>query len=232
MKTHRIGLAAIVTAFVATLGTASARADETPAAEAPAAPSAAPAPPKSFEPHLVGDVRGMLLVRSDDNYFRHASTFHYDLASTAPGVAVNVGVELHPRFSFLVGGHYAMSGADRADARLRLLSGAVLGTARFAFLRQATPDEKVVGDLAATAGFGRYFLRETYVNPALSPTTFKSDDGSFGIRLGMEPSLTFSNVRVVGGYAFHYAPATVGDRIGGSAYGGGHEISLGVGVRL
>ena len=223
MKTRCMWIAAVVTALVTTLFTAPARADESPDATVT---------PKTFDPHIIGDVRGMLLVRSSDNYFQHASTFRYDLSGTAPGVAINVGVELLPRLSLLASAHYVMSGSDRADARLRLLSGAVLGMARVAFVRYASDDQRLIGDLAATVGFSRYFLRETYVNPALSATTFKNDDASFGIRLGVEPSLTFSNARVVGGYAFHYAPASVTDRIGGSAYGGGHEISLGVGVRL
>jgi hypothetical protein len=185
-----------------------------------------------FRPHFVGDVRAMLLVRADDNYFQHADTFRYSIPREAGGVQLSIGAALTPRLSLLAEGFYVGDGADRGDARLRLSSGALLGIVRWAFLRWDLTDNGGWIDVSALAGFGDYFLRETFVDPGLSPQVFTKDDSTFGGVGGVEASIVISAFRGVIGYGYHVAPATVADRIRGSVYAGGHEISIGVGVRL
>ncbi len=182
------------------------------------------------DPHLVGDVRFMMLVRTDDNYFVHTSRFNYDFPQTAGGVLMSLGVALTPRLSLLGEGFYVVDGADRGDARLRLSSGALLGLARGALARFSEKD--VTGEIALSGGFGRYYIKETYVDPSLSPMVFHASDGSFGGVGSIEASITTSAFRAVIAYGYHYAPASISDRVRGSVDAGGHEISIGVGVRL
>jgi hypothetical protein len=202
------------------------------AEEDPSATVQAQEPSESFHPRLVGDIRAVTLIHSSNNYFDHASTFGYDLSNAASGVGLTLGAELLPRVSLLAEGFYVVTGADRSDAQLRLYSGAVLGVVRWSFLRWASRSDDVGIDLAASAGFGRYLMKETFVDPSLSPERFVHRDGSFGGLGSIEASVTFHAFRGAIGYAFHYAPATITDRIGGSVYAGGHEIYLGVGVCL
>jgi hypothetical protein len=194
-----------------------------------------PAPPKepSHGPKIVGDVRGLLLWRTNDNYVRHASTFHYDMPSAAIGVGLTGGVEVVKRLSLLAGAHYEMNGADRADAHLRVQSGAILGLARWAFYR--TQDDNTGSaffEASAIGGFGRYLIRETYVNTALSPDTFAKSDGAFGGVGGLECAVVVGALRAMLGYSFSWSPASISDRIGGSMNASGHELALGVGVFL
>jgi hypothetical protein len=182
--------------------------------------------------HLVGDFRGMVLVRDDDNYFQHANTFRYSIPREAGGVQLTIGAALGSRVSLLAEGFYVGEGADRGDAHLRLSSGALLGVVRWAFLRWELPDGNGSIDLSALGGFGQYLIRETFVDPGLSPQVFTHDDASFGGLGGIETSIVFSVFRGVIGYGYHVAPAAVNDRIRGSVNAGGHEVSIGVGVRL
>ncbi|HEY8076005.1 MAG TPA: hypothetical protein VIF62_17885 [Labilithrix sp.] len=187
--------------------------------------------PASHGPRIVGDVRGIVVWRSNDNYFRHASTFHYDMPSAAPGVALTGGVEIVKRVSILAGAHYEMSGTDRADAHLRVASGAVLGLARWAFFRSADDGASFV-EASAVGGFGRYLVRETYVNTALSPDTFAKSDGAWGGVGGLECAVVVGALRAMLGYSFSWSPASVSDRLGGSVNASGHEIAVGLGVFL
>jgi hypothetical protein len=198
------------------------------------AETAAPPPPKTFRPMVLGDVRGMFLIRSNDNYFQHTDTFRYGMPQVAGGIGLTAGVEIVPRLALLASAHYVVNGSDRGDAHLRLVSGAVLGLVRWSFVRIGDTDAESKGffDTSLTGGFGRYVIRETYYDTSLSPDSFHKDDGSFGGQIGTEASVTAFGFRASIGYAFHYAPATVNDRIGGAVYAGGHELSLGLGVRL
>src|SRR5262249_29593633 len=125
--------ATLFAAFVAVALPSIANAQTEPAAPPPLAeddPHASPSSePKetSKGPHLVGDVRGLVVVRPNDNYARHASTYHYDLPGTALGIGLTGGVEIAKRISLLASAHYEMNGADRADAHLRIASGAIVG---------------------------------------------------------------------------------------------------------
>jgi hypothetical protein len=220
----RFVLAALAFAALALTGSR-ARADT---AETDAAPA------KAFRPQLLGDVRGMLLFRSNENYFQHTDTFRYGMPTVAGGVGLGAGVELVPRFALLVSAHYVVNGSDRGDAHLRLVSGAVLGLARWSFVRvgEKEGEGKAFFDANLTGGFGRYVIRETYYDTSLSPDQFHKDDGAYGGQVGVEAAITAFGFRASVGYAFHYAPATISDRIGGSVDAGGHELALGIGVRL
>jgi hypothetical protein len=222
----RLGWTVIAAAALVSLMDRSARADD--------ADKGATTPTESahFHPHLVGDLRAMLLIRADNNYFQHASVFRYDLPSAAGGVEATAGVELLPRVSVLAAGFYVGDGADRADAHLRLTSGALFGIARWSFLRYETDDSRGLAELAVNAGFGHYFLSESYVDPSLSPQVYSKDASGYGGMGGLEASAAVYGFRVVAAYAYHYAPASLSDRIDGSVYAGGHELSLGVGFRL
>jgi hypothetical protein len=197
-----------------------ARADE-PDKAADASPS---------RPRFVGDLRALFLVRSDNNYFGHANAYSYPMDPLATGVQLNLGVELVPRLTVSAAGLYAMDGANRDSAQLRLQSGALLGMVRWTFFRAGDPD--AMFDLAAQGGFGRYLIKETYIDPALSSQTFEHDDGDWGGTGGIQASLESHGFLAVVGYGFHYTPASISDRIGGTVQAGGHEISLGLGVWL
>jgi hypothetical protein len=216
-------LAIAVAIAAGLLGAKSARADE-------ANPDVASTHTGGFRPHLVGDLRAMLLSRTDNNYFSHANTYAYSLDGSAGGVQLNLGAELLPRVALLASAHYLISGADRDAAHLRLQSGAVLGMVRWSFVRAG--DENAHFDAALQGGFGRYLIKETYIDPAIAPTLYEKSDGQFGGTVGALGTLTFSSFMAVAGYGFHYAPATITDRIGGTVQAGGHEVSIGVGVWL
>jgi len=215
------------------LAPALARADE---------PDAAPPSAGAFRPRLLGEVRGVLLFRSNDNYFQHTDTFRYQMSGVAGGIGLGAGVEIVPRLALLASAHYVVDGSDRGDAHLRVASGAVLGLVRWSFVRLGETDEAGPSgarvqkvsffDASLTGGFGRYVIRETYYDTSLSPDTFKKDDGAFGGQLGAEAAVTLYGFRATLGYAYHLAPASISDRIGGVVRAGGHELSVGVGVRL
>ena len=179
---------------------------------------------------LVGDVRTIMLVRDDNNYFTHATKFGYDFPNVAGGIMGTLGVALGPRVTVLGEGFYALDGADRGDARIRLASGALLGVVRASLAR--AQDKTVLTELAVLGGFGRYYVKETYVDPDLSPMVYSTSTGSFGGVAGLEASIAAGAFRAVIGYGYHYAPATVDDRVRGSVDAGGHEVSFGIGVRL
>jgi hypothetical protein len=184
----------------------------------------------SSETHFVGDVRGTLLFRAYEDYNRHAHIWGYDLPDTAGGVSATLGVQLSARWSLLAGGQYVLNGSDRGNAHLRIASGEGMLLGRFAVLH--LPQDGTVFDVSVSAGAGRYAIRETYVNPDLSSRVFVQNGGGFGGEAGAEASLVAGSFRFVVAYAFHYSPASISDRIGGVVYAGGHEISLGVGLRL
>jgi hypothetical protein len=190
------------------------------------------AKPKSFTPLILGDVRSTFLFRHDTNYVDHMSTFGYSMPSVAPGISLTAGVELLPRVALLAQGMYAMAGADRNDAHLRVASGAVLGAARWSFLRWEAPENGIMSELALSAGFGRYLIRETYVNTALAPNVTTKDAGAFGGYGGVEAAVVYRMFRAALGYSYHLTPASIADNIDGKMYAGGSELWLGVGVRL
>jgi hypothetical protein len=180
--------------------------------------------------HLVGDVRMLIYDRDDNNYFRDASRFNYSMSSAALGIMGTLGVQVSPRLALAGEAFYALDGADRGDARLRLASGALVGVARFSLAH--LHENQVDADISALGGFGRYYIKETFVDPGLSPMVYSTSAGSFGGLGGVEASISASSFRAVICYAYHYAPATIDDRIRGSVDAGGHAVSLGIGVRL
>jgi hypothetical protein len=202
-----------------------------PPKDTPADPSLKGAPPvEAFRPRFVGDLRYLFLIRTDNNYFGHANAYAYPLDPSADGIQLNLGGELLPRLTLSVAGLYAINGADRDSAQLRLQSGALLGMVRWTFARVGDTDTHV--DAALQGGLGRYFIKETYLDPAISPQTYEKDAGDWGGTVGLQASATFSGFVGVLGYGFHTTPAGISDRIGGTVQAGGHEISLGVGVWL
>ena len=179
---------------------------------------------------LVGDVRALLLIRADNNYFTHASRFDYDLPGEAGGVEMTLGARFGSRVTLGGAAMYVEDGADRGDARLRLVSGAVLAVGRIAIAR--VQDSDVGAELAATGGFGRYYIKETFIDPGLSPMVYDNYAGSFGGFGGLEAALHAHGFRLVIAYGYHYAPARIDDMIRGSVEAGGHELSVGLGVSL
>jgi hypothetical protein len=182
------------------------------------------------ETHLVGDVRGMFLVRDDDNYFRHTDRFNYDMPSVAGGIMGTLGGEIANRLGLYGEGFYVVDGADRSNARLRLSSGALLGVVKATLVRASADHVSV--QLTSVGGFGRYYIRETYVDRDLSPMVYSTVSHSYGGLGGIEASLTAAAFRAVIAYSYHYAPASISDRVRGSVAAGGHEISIGIGVSL
>jgi hypothetical protein len=189
-----------------------------------------PGAAESFHPHFTGDLRAMYLNRTDNNYFNHANAYSYSIDPSAGGVQLNLGGELLPRLALLASAHYVLNGADRDSAQLRLQSGAVLGMLRWSFFREG--DANAHFDATLQGGFGRYAIKETYLDPALSSQTYEQDAGAWGGTVGLQASLTVAGFVAVAGYGFHYAPATIGDRIGGTVQAGGNELSIGLGVWL
>jgi len=185
---------------------------------------------KPFRPHFLGDLRYLFLDRTDNNYFGHANTYSYPVDPGASGVQLNLGAELLPRLALLASADYAINGADRDSAQLRLQSGAVLGMLRWSVWRVG--DDDMHFEAALQGGFGRYAIKETYLDPALSPQTYEKDAGAWGGTAGAQVSFDVSGFVAVLGYGFHYAPATIADRIGGTVQAGGNEISIGLGVWL
>lgn len=216
---------AVAIASLAAVSTSMERARAGDAAPDDGASTTAP-----FRPRLVGDFRGLLLIRNETNFFSHANTYAYPIDASAGGVRLALGVELLPRVTLLAGAHYALDGADRDSARFRVQSAAALGLVRWTFVDTAVAPVRLRA--AVVGGFGRYVIQQTYVDPAISPTTYEQDAGSYGGTLGADASLFVSGFTAVVGYAYHYAPASIGDRIGGTVQAGGHELSLGVGIDL
>jgi hypothetical protein len=189
-----------------------------------------PDAPQPFHPRFVGDLRFMDMIRTDNNYFGHANTYSYPIDPGAAGVQLNLGGELLPRLALLASAHFAIDGADRDSAHLRLQSGAGLGIVRWTVVRLGEADAHF--DAALQGGFGRYAIKETYIDPALSSQTYEQDAGAWGGMVGAQASFDVSGFVAIVGYGFHYAPATISDRIGGTVQAGGNEISIGLGVWL
>jgi hypothetical protein len=216
--------------FVATLGFVAALASARPA-RAEDRDGGRKAKEIATHPRLVGDVRSMQLWRDDNNYFRHTKLWGYDVPREADGAMLTLGVaDLVPRLSLVAEGFYVGDGADRGTAKLRLSSGAVLGVARYAFLRSQR--KPLMAEAAVVAGLGEYFIRETFVDPNLSSMVFSQGVAHVGGLGGVEVALHASTLRLVLAYAYHYAPATISDRIRGTVDAGGHELTVGLGVRL
>jgi hypothetical protein len=93
-------------------------------------------------------------------------------------------------------------------------------------------EEKAAVQLALTGGFGRYYLRERFLDPGLSPTVFSTTASSLGGFGGLEASVRITAFRIVLAYGYHVARAEIADRIRGTVDAGGHEISIGIGVAL
>lgn len=182
-------------------------------------------------PAFVADVRMATLVRSNSDYFRHADNFGFPVPTSALGVSLNVGAELLPRLSLVGTASYFGQGATREGyAKLMVTSESLLIGGRYAFLRFDTAP--VLAQLEVTVAGGRYWLKETFTDPLLSSQTYTANGSSLGFALGLDASIHVGPFRTVVGYAYHYAPATIGNRIGGTTEAGGHEISFGFGVRL
>ena len=101
---------------------------------------------------------------------------------------------------------------------------------RWAFVRVTASD--VVLDLSLLGGFGKYYLRETFVDKGLSPMVYKEYASSLGGFGAIEASVKVAAFRAVIGYGYHAASAEADDRIRGAVYAGGHEISIGIGAVL
>jgi hypothetical protein len=211
---------ALVAAGALTAAARSAQADD-----ADKTPAASPS-----RPHFVGDLRALFLVRNDNNYFGHANAYSYPMDPLAPGVELNLGAELLPRVTLSASGLFAIDGANRDSAQMRLQSAAALGMVRWAFVRAGDSDS--IFDLAVQGGFGRYVIKETYLDPALSSQTFEHDSGDWGGTAGIQASLASHGFLAVLGYGYHVTPASISDRIGGTVSAGGHEVSIGLGVFL
>lgn len=188
-----------------------------------------PQPPDDG-PHLIGDVRLLIYDRDDNNFFRDAEKFNYSMSSAALGIMGTLGAQITPQLALAGEAFYALDGADRGDARLRLASGALVGVARYSLAH--VHQDNVDANFSVLGGFGRYYIKETFVDPGLSPMVYSTSAGSFGGLGGLEASLAVSAFRATIAYAYHYAPASIDDRIRGSVDAGGHAISLGIGVRL
>ena len=185
---------------------------------------------KPFTPKIVADVRFAGLFRANDGYFSQAHTFGYPVSSSAPGVEVTIGVEIVPRLTLAAGGGYFGSGATRRFARLMLTSESLELMARYAPLRWES--DSLMVEVAAVLGGGRYWIRETYSDPSLFADTFTASDASMGAFGGVDASVHLAGVRFVLGYAYHYAPASIQNEIGGVARAGGHVIDVGFGARF
>jgi hypothetical protein len=177
----------------------------------------------SFHPRVVTDVRFAVLVRSNDGYFNQAEVFGYPISREAVGIEGMLGLELVPRLTIGVGGGYYGSGATRRGAKLMLTSESLRLLVDFAALRYQSPDEQLRVSLDVVAGAGRYWIRETYTDPSLFSNTFVSDGAGLGGSGGVDLAFDIANARVVLGYAYHYAPATITNEIGGAVRAGGQS---------
>ncbi len=185
---------------------------------------------EASHPAFVGELRTGAYVRSNDAYFDESKVFGWPVSGTAAGIRLDLGAEVLNRFTLAVSGSYWGGGAQRRYARLMLTSESLLLLGRLALVRFAS--DGVVGDVSAVFGGGRYWLRETYSDPTLFAKPYVRDAGSLGFASGVDAALSIHGLRLVVGYAYHYAPASVANDLGAAVRAGGHELSFGVGARI
>jgi hypothetical protein len=182
-------------------------------------------------PALVTDLRFSTLIRSNEGYFSQAGVFGFPVPTVAAGVAMTLGVEILPRVTVFGAGNYFGQGARReAFGKMMLTSESLLLGARVAVLR--TTADQLMAQLEVWGGGGKYWMRETFYDQLLSAKTYVSDSNGAGFATGIEGSFHVAAFRLVAGYAYHYAPAAISNEVGGTVHAGGHEIDIGVGVRL
>jgi hypothetical protein len=186
---------------------------------------------QASSPALVTDLRFATLIRSNEGYFSQAGVFGFPVPTAAAGVSLTLGAEILPRVTVFAAGSYFGQGARRQEfGKLMLTSEALVVGARYAFLRASA--EHLMVQLEGSLGGGKYWMRETFYDQLLSAQTFVVDANGAGFVTGLEASLHTYAFRAVVGYAYHYAPVSISNDIGGTAHAGGHEINFGLGVRL
>src|SRR5262249_37626974 len=144
-------------------------------------------------PHMIGDVRLLIYDRDDNNFFRDAEKFNYSMSSAALGIMGTLGAQITPRVALAGEAFYALDGADRGDAHLRPGSGAPVAVARYSVAH--VHQDGVDASFCVLGGFGRYYIKETFVDPGLSPMVYHSSAGSYGGLGGVEASLAVSSFR-------------------------------------
>ncbi|MGZ3449789.1 MAG: hypothetical protein ACXVEF_09335 [Polyangiales bacterium] len=181
---------------------------------------------------FTADVRAAMLIRSNSEYFHQAETFGYPVSNPAGGIVLDLGAEILPRLTlFAAGGYYGHGATREGFGKLMLTSESLLLGLRYAIKRSDVVEKVMQLQLEGWAAGGAYFIRETYSDPLLSAQTYVRDGSSAGFAGGLDASMTILAIRFIAGYAYHYAPASVSNEIGGVARAGGHQLTLGLGIR-
>jgi hypothetical protein len=175
-------------------------------------------------------------VRRDDGYLTDASAFGFSTNCCAT-FGLEGGYELFPRFSVHASFSDAFGSGDRRRVSYRISSRAWSMHARYAFVRHVVrpnPSEQLLLQLQASLGGGIYDLREDWTDrtddPEASAVT-RSKTGAGG-RVGLDASLYWQWIGAVAGYAYHYSPLSLEDRLGGRTFASGHEITVGLSARF
>jgi hypothetical protein len=196
------------------------------------------------------DARLGFMFRNDRGYYHDARVFaeqprvstntkvaEGDPIPPAGGGVVSAGVALFPRTTLAVSFAQFTNGVSEAETKLSLTSQRFGADLKFAPLffhggGSSSVWESWSARLDLCAGVGYYVMREDYLDRAVFDTTLTHVSHHVGGRFGIELAAYAGPLGAVIAYAYHLAPATVSDRIGGSIDAGGHEISIGLAVRL
>jgi hypothetical protein len=193
------------------------------------------------------DARVGLMFRNDHGYYHDARVFaEQPRVSTNTAVAegdaippggggiVSAGIVLLPRTTLSASFAQFTNGVSEGETKLSLTSQRFGADLKFAPLwfhggKELWESWSVRVDLCAGAGY--YVMREDYLDRAVFDTTLTHVSHHVGGRFGIELAGYLGPLGFVIAYAYHLAPATVSDRIGGSIDAGGHEISFGFALR-
>jgi len=181
-------------------------------------------------------LRGGGFGRRDTGYLTDAQAFGFTTNCCAT-FALEGGHEILPRLSLHGSFSDAFGTGDRRRITFRISSRAWLLHARYAILRKEirpNPTERLLLQLQASIGGGLYDLREEWTDRTNDPeatATIRSKTGGGG-RFGADFSFYYQWIGAVAGYAYHYSPIALADRLDGKTFASGHEITVGISTRF
>lgn len=193
------------------------------------------------------DARFGLMFRHDSGYYHDARVFaevprvststsvaEGDAIPPAGGGIVSAGVALLPRTTLSLSFGQFTNGVQEGETKLSLTSqrfGADLKFAPLSVHGGKELWESWSARLELCAGVGYYVMREDYLDRAVFDTNLTHASHHLGGRFGVEAVAYIGPLGLVIAYAYHLAPASISDRIGGSIDAGGQEFSIGLALR-
>jgi hypothetical protein len=164
------------------------------------------------------------LWNKDQGGFLDRARTHTGLGPSYGGL-FEVGVEMYPRLSLVASYNYQHAGTHPGEGFQGLTSDALLAHLRYAVWRRYSYNYRSMAQLQLSAGTGAWRLDGNTASAVHRST-------SSGFRGGADLGFYCGVVGLVFGYGWTYAPAFISDSAGGRVEAGGHEVTIGLSLRL